>query len=209
MKCFRVKPFNDQNPLMGDLPFYRVEQNHVFARIGIDYAGPFSIKTHKLRGSKLCKAYIALFVCMVTKAVHLELVTELTTQAFIATFRRFTSRRGKPVTVYSENGSNFVGANRELNDLNNFLKTVDNQNIILKTFSDEGIQWHFLPVASPSFGGMWESGVKLTKHHLRRILGNSHVTFEEFNTILVQIEAILNSRPLSPLSPDPNDIKNI
>lgn len=205
VKCFRVKPYTNQAPLMGNLPSCRVSQGGVFIDVGIDYAGHFLLKTHKLRNPKLIKCYIALFICMTTKAIHLEAVTELTSEAFIATFRRFVSRRGKPKRVYSDNGTNFVGANKEIKQLNEFLSSIENQNKITNTFNIDGIAWHFIPSSSPTFGGLWESGVKLTKHHLRRVLKNVHVTFEDFSTILAQVEAVLNSRPLSPLSSDPND----
>lgn len=203
--CFRIKPAMDSMPIMGNLPSTRTEQNSVFKNVGIDYAGPFSIKTHKLRGFKIIKCYIALFVCMSTKALHLELVSDLTTDAFIATFRRFIGRRGKPLVVYSDNGTNFVGADREIKRLNEFLKSKQLHNTIANTFNVDNIEWKFIPSRSPTFGGLWEAGVRSVKFHLRRVLKTSQVTFEEFYTILVQIEAIVNSRPLSPLSSDPND----
>ena len=73
-------------------------------------------------------------------------------------------------------------------------------------FATEHILWHFIPPRSPHFGGIWESAVKAVKYHLRRVVGNASLTYEEFNTIIVQVEACLNSRPLSPLSADPDDL---
>lgn len=204
--CFKIKP-RSQAPLMGDLPPARVQQSAVFQNVGIDYAGPFLLKTHKLRGHKLIKAYVALFICMSTKALHLEVVTELTSDAFLATFRRFIARRGKPSKVFSDNGTNFVGANHDLKKLYRLLQCDQIQKDVLQACSKDSIEWNFIPAASPNFGGLWESGVKLVKYHLRRVLGNIHATFEDFYTILVQIEAVVNSRPLSPLSSDPSDIQ--
>lgn len=206
IRCFKVKPPFDAAPIMGNLPAPRLEPNSVFLNVGVDYAGPFSLNANKLRNNKLLKAYIAIFVCLSTKALHLELVTELSTDAFIAAFRRFVSRRGKPANMYSDNGTNFVEANHELENLNSLLKNRDNQGEISTAFSGDKISWHFIPASSPTFGGLWEAGVKLTKHHLRRVLANTHLTYEDFNTVLVQIEAVVNSRPISPLSSDPTDI---
>lgn len=197
--CFKAKPMS-LNYLMGNLPKVRVTQYIPFINTGIDYAGPVLLKDRKTRNAKLLKGYICLFVCMSVKAVHLELVTELTSQAFLAVLRRFISRRGKPSVIYSDNGTTFVGANNELVD---FLKK--NSELISTNLSNEGINWRFIPPRSPNFGGLWESNIKQVKYHLKRILGNSNLTYEDFSTVLTQIEAILNSRPLCPLSSDPTD----
>lgn len=141
---------------------------------------------------------------MSTKAVHLEIVSNLTTDGFIATFKRFLGRRGKPANVFSDNGSNFLGANNELSELYEFLQ--NNELYVSENLATERICWHFIPARSPSFGGIWETGIKSVKYHLKRILSNTAYTFEEFCTIICQIEAILNSRPLSPLSSDPEDL---
>ena len=106
--------------------------------------------------------------------------------------------------MYSDNGTCFVGAARELRELGAFL--VSNSDDLTESIEGEGVQWSFIPAGSPHFGGLWESGVKSVKHHLRRVANNIVLTFEQFNTFLIQIEAVLNSRPLSPLSPDPSDL---
>ncbi|XP_071580238.1 uncharacterized protein [Temnothorax nylanderi] len=206
VKCFRNKPQHIQTP-MGELPKFRVTLTAPFHATGVDYAGPFLIKDRKGRGSKTSKAFVCLFICFATKAVHLELVSDLTSEAFIAALRRFSSRRGKPAHIYSDNGTNFVGANRELKSLAQFL--TDEAKNIERASGEIGITWHFIPAHSPHFGGLWEAGVKSTKHHLRRIAGNAVLTFEEFYTFLTQIEALLNSRPLIPMSSDPNDLTPI
>lgn len=204
MKCFRqtAKPVN---PIMGDLPKYRLTAVYPFHSTGVDYAGPFLIKDRKGRGAKISKCYICLFVCLGTKAVHLELVSDLSTDAFIATFRRFVSRRGKPSHMFSDNGTNFVGASKELKNLQDFVN--QNESIITDCMSQEGIVWHHIAPNFPNCGGLWEAGVKSCKHHLKRILTQTPLTFEDFATLLTQIEAVLNSRPITPLSDDPNDFE--
>lgn len=206
IKCFRHNPRQADIP-QGDLPNFRVTSTAPFHATGVDYAGPFFIKDRKGRGCKTSKAYVCLFVCFATKAIHLELVSDLTSEAFIAALRRFSSRRGKPAHIYSDNASNFVGANKELESLARFL--ADESKHIVDALADIGVTWHFIPAYSPHFGGLWEAGVKSTKYHLKRIAGGSVLTFEEFYTFLTQIEALLNSRPLIPMSSDPNDLTPI
>ncbi|XP_051171022.1 uncharacterized protein LOC127287913 [Leptopilina boulardi] len=203
VKCYRAKP-RSAVAYMGDLPESRLLQTRPFLRTGVDYAGPFAIKDRKTRGAKITKAYVCLFVCFSTKAIHLELVGDLTSDNFLSALRRFVSRRGKPSDDYSDNGTNFVGARRELAELTDFL--LKNESTIIESAVDLSVQWHFIPPRSPHFGGLWEAGVKTVKGHLKRILTDASLVYEDFYSVLVQVEACVNSRPLSPLSDDPNDL---
>lgn len=202
VRCFRVKP-REKNVIMGMLPADRVIPAPPFSSCGVDYAGPVLIKNKRGKGSIKIKGYIAVFVCFSTKAIHLELVTELTKEAFIATFRRFVARRGKPNKMFSDNGTNFVGANSELEALGKFLQ--ESSDNLSELIANQGVEWHFIPAFSPHFGGLWEAGVKSCKVHLKRVLANAWLVYEDFSTVLCEIEAILNSRPLTPMSTDPSD----
>lgn len=201
--CVTCKRFKGKiiTPIMGQLPEQRLHANFVFSDVGVDYAGPIMINNRKGRGSVLIKSYICIFICFVVKAVHLELVTDLTTESYIAAINRFISRRGKPNNIYSDNGRNLVGAARVIT---NFIR--NHSESIYSCAAEQGVNFHFIPPYSPHFGGLWESTVKSVKHHLKRVLGMANLTYEEMYTLLVQIEGILNSRPLTPLSSDPSDL---
>jgi Family of unknown function (DUF5641) len=108
------------------------------------------------------------------------------------------ARRGKCARIYSDNGTNFVGAQKELAAC---LKETDGQ------MANEGIEWYFNPPSAPHFGGLWESAVKTTKYHLTRIMKDTRLTLSELSTLLCQIEACVNSRPMTPLSSDPLDVE--
>nr|XP_037875903.1 uncharacterized protein LOC119630464 [Bombyx mori] len=208
-KCVRCHRFTqtDNHQLMSNLPQQRVTPCRPFTFTGVDYSGYIELKINKGRGVKTSKGYIAIFICMATKAVHIELVSDLGTETFIAAFQRLCARRGTPKHMYSDCGTNFIGAAKVLGqEFKNF------KQIMTPEFFDElaklEVEWHFNAPAWPSAGGLWEAAVKSMKRHLRRVLGDQKLTYEEMSTLLTKIEACLNSRPLCPLTEDPEEFYN-
>ena len=186
--------------MMGQLPHQRVHPSPAFTITGVDCAGPFTLKKGHTRKPVLVKAYIAIFVCFSSKATHIEIVSDLTTEAFLACLRRFVARRGLPQEIHSDNGTNFRGAKNDLNDLYQFLKSNTTLSAINSYLLSQRIQWHCIPERASHFGDLWEAAVKSTKHHLQRIVGTQRLTYEEFSTITIQVESCLNSRPLTTLT---------
>ncbi|XP_063636012.1 uncharacterized protein LOC134806617 [Cydia splendana] len=197
VRCLRFKHDTVQ-PIMGQLPASRTDLEFPFLHCCVDYAGPVLIADRKGRGCKLIKSFLAIFICNSTKACHIELVTALSSEAYIAALKRFVSRRGLPLTITSDNGTNFVGACNELAQL---LMKSDLEGQV----AQEGIEFKFVPAYTPHFNGLAEAAVRSTKHHLKRLLQTTHFTYEEMATCLTEIEAALNSRPLTPFSTDPSD----
>lgn len=197
-RCVRLASVNPQ-PVMADLPASRVTECFPFSRVGIDFAGPLPMTEQRLRKSRQYKVYIAVFVCFTVKAVHLEYVSDLSTDALLAALHRFVARRGCPTDIYTDCGTNFVGASNQLRAL------VNDPDCKERLIANVTSSWHFNPPAAPHFGGLWEAAVRSAKRVMVRIMGNHKFTLEEFCTILCRVEAILNSRPLVPLSTDPTE----
>lgn len=153
IKCFRNKCATQQQ-LMGQLPTNRVTPNRPFLNCGVDYAGPFEIKKFRGRCKTFYKSYFALFVCFSTKAVHLEVVIDLSSAAFIAAYRRFISRRGLVKNLYSDCGTNFIGSEKTVTRSMSIVEKQWNESIAgeLAAFQTT---WHYNPPGSPHFGGLW------------------------------------------------------
>ena len=151
------------------------------------------------------KGYIAIFICMATRAVHIEVVEDYSSEAFIAAFHRFTARRGHCKKLYSDQGTNFVGADAQLKQM--IVASSSFSSPIVKSLAQEGTSWIFNPPSAPHFGSIWEAAVKSAKHHMRRVIGDQVLTFSELATLMCRIEACLNSRPLTALTDDPSDLE--
>ncbi|XP_065355117.1 uncharacterized protein LOC135949468 [Calliphora vicina] len=201
--CFKYKPRLMQQ-IMGDLPADRLKAQRPFLVCGVDFCGPFYI-SYRIRGKPPYKTYVAIFVCFASKAIHIEVVSDLSTNTFLLCLKRFIGRRGIPLRLYCDNATNFVGANFKLQEFKQHFFNDDNVKSLMNYSEITGFKFVFIPPRSPHFGGLWESAVKSTKNILVKNMSKSGVTYEEFQTILIEVEAILNSRPLTPRSDDPND----
>lgn len=188
-KCVTCRRFAGKSleAAPASLPHNRVRDAAVFEMTGIDFAGPLYLRDGR-------KSWVCLFTCAVFRAVHLELVTTLSTEGFIEALRRFVARRGRPTTIYSDNGTNFTGAS-------NILRSIDWDKI--QAFSSvKKIQWLFNPPSAPWWGGWWERLIRIMKDLLKRTLGKASLNYEEMCTVLCECESIVNARPLTYLSDD-------
>ncbi len=201
VRCFRFNS-KPKHALMGDLPKARITPSRPFDHTGVDFAGPIGGRCGK--GMLTQKWYLAIFVCFSTKAVHIEVVSSLTTEGCIAAIHRFAARRGVPSRIYSDNGTNFMGSKAELARLRSLIHA--KRGGVVKEVGSKGMEWVVIPPASPNFGGLWEAAVKSAKAHLKKVVGKALLTFEELATLCCDIESMMNSRPLAPISDDPKDL---
>ncbi|XP_047995968.1 uncharacterized protein LOC125233866 isoform X2 [Leguminivora glycinivorella] len=197
--CKRIAGQTLKN-IMGNLPAQRIKADFPFTSTAVDMAGPYLITDRRGRGCKITKCYLCLFICLRYKCVHIEAVSDLSKDAFVLALRRFIARRGRPAELFCDNGRNFVAAAKEIND---FFKLYKSD--LSEFAAGQGIKFKFAPAYAPNFNGYVEAGIRSAKFHLKRVLGNTHLTFEEIASLFSQVEAILNSRPLCPLSPSPLD----
>jgi hypothetical protein len=202
VRCFRANP-STAVQLMGDLPEARVKLTTPFVNTAVDYTGFYLIRKSSARRSTLTKGYVVVFKCMCTGAIHLDIASDLSSQTFIAVLDRFVSRRGPCSQIFTDNATCFQGADKTLKKL-----LLDMEPSVKQYCANKMIKWNFTTPRSPSAGGIYESGIKLMKHHLKRIITRSY-TYEQFYTILCKIEAVLNSRPITPMSNDPEDFRTL
>lgn len=197
--CRRLRGLTGQQK-MADLPRSRVTPDEPpFTRTGVDYFGPFDVK----RGRATVKRYGVIFTCLTIRAIHLEVAASLDTDSFINALRRFISRRGQVMELRSDNGTNFIGAERELK------RAIQEWNIsrIENTLTQKGIKWIFNPPTASHHGGVWERLIRSIRKILHTTLKTQRLDEEGLQTFLCEAEAIINSRPITTPSSDPNDLE--
>ena len=186
---------------LAPLPAFRFpteETKFPFDNTGLDFFGPFYIE-HKQ--GNIEKHYGFIFTCLVTRVVHLETCPDLNTDTFLNAYRRFTCRRCQPILLCSDNGKTFVGASEELKKS---VKALDKDKIY-KALAAVKTTWKFNPSYGPHFGGVWELLIQSAKRTLLIILGSKRLSFDIFETIMVEVEAIPNSRPLTNVADQPEN----
>ena len=166
-------------PVTCDLPEFRVNVGRAFETAAVDFCGPVYVKQMFQKVTKMNKAYIAITTCASTRMIHLELTPDLTTSAYLRSQRRFIARRGFPRLIVSDNGKTFKGS--ELIDYNTRHK----------------IRWRFNLAKAPWWGGLFERLIRSTKRCLKKVMKNRKLTYEELLTVLTEIEAVINNRPLT------------
>ena len=199
-KCIicRLRRGKPQNPPMADLPLCRLAYGlRAFTHTGLDYFGPMMVKIGRRRE----KRWGALFTCMTTRAVHLEIAATLTASSTIMAIQRLAARRGLPAFIYSDNGSNFTRADKELREAAETID-IDKQHEFARS---RQIRWTFNPPDAPHMGGAWERLVRSVKIALKHTLKETAPAEETLWTLLVEIEHMINSRPLTHVSTDPSD----
>ncbi|XP_031425672.1 uncharacterized protein LOC116220857 [Clupea harengus] len=185
---------------MADLPGERlVTDLPPFTNVGLDYFGPFEVR----RGRSMLKRYGVIFTCMTSRAVHLEVACSLTTDSCINAIRRFLCRRGPAQHMRSDHGTNLVGAERELREA---LQAMEHRKI-QQTLRKEGVQWSFNPPTASHHGGFWERLIRMVRHVLCSVLKQQTLDDEGLTTVFCEVEAILNSRPITKVSDDPQDLE--
>ena len=191
-KCLTCRRLNATSigQQMADLPAARVKEGwYPFQYVGVDYFGPFRVK----RGRLVEKRYGCIFSCMQCRAVHLELAQSLTTDSFILALMRFVNKRGAPMEITSDNGGNFLGADRELGD---WLSKLD-QDQITDQMVEKRISWSFNPPNASHRGGVWERMIRSVRKILNSVAGRQSLDEELLWTYLTQAERIVNDRPLT------------
>ncbi|XP_058840720.1 uncharacterized protein LOC131696193 [Topomyia yanbarensis] len=196
MLC-RVKKAKPLQPKMAPLPKARLSPfTRPFSYVGLDYFGPMAVKV----GRSLAKRWVALFTCLSVRAVHLEVVHSLSTESCKMAIRRFIVRRGSPLEIYSDNGTNFQGANRELQEQ---MKSINQS--LAEIFTNVNTKWVFNPPSAPHMGGSWERLVRSVKTAFATISTCKNPSEETFATIITEAEGVVNSRPLTFISLEADD----
>ena len=201
-RCITCQRWNARlgEQVMAPLPEARVTPcNAPFTAVGVDYFGPIYVKLKR----STVKRYGCVFTCLAIRSVHIEVSHDLSTDSFIQAFTRFVSRRGPPTQVYSDNGTNFKGAEAEIK----YALGRWNQHQIQDHCGKRGIEWHFNAPSASHTGGVWERMIRSIRKIMRSLLSDQLVDDQTLLTLLAEVEKILNDRPLTRQTDDVNDLQ--
>ena len=190
-------PYNEVE--FADLPSERVSEDPPFTHVGIDFAGPLYVLDELSKTKETVKVYILLFTCASTRAVHLELTRGLCVEAFLLAFRRFATRRGLPATLNSDNAKTFKSSSKDI-------RSITRSEEVWNYLTNRRITWSFIVEKAPWWGGYWERLIRSVKRPLKKILGRATLNFEQLRTILVEIEGVINARPITYVYDDQDSI---
>lgn len=207
--CIRYQR-SDQEQIMGQLPRERVSSARPFYYCGLDFFGPIEVKRFEGRCKTFERGYGVVFICLTTKMIHIETVSDMTTKKFIWALERLAAIYRVPHTIFSDNAKTFLGAENKLyqfkeqweQSMLSMLNGADLDSFIMT----KGVVWKYITPRAPFQGGLWEAAVKSAKYHIRRVLGDRQFTFEQFQTLFAKIAAVLNSRPLVRLNDNPTEL---
>ncbi len=196
VNCRKVvgKPYQAPDP--APLPKSRIQELVPFKRTGVDFTGALYVKSNGQEE----KVYICLFTCAVTRAVHLEVVNDLTEETFLQAFRRFASRKSLPTKMISDNASTYLSAANEL-------KQLFESPHLKEEFANRGVEWEFIPKRAPWYGGFWERLIGMTKTVIKKVLGRAKIDVTTLQTLVTEVEAVLNDRPLTYVTSDLQDVE--
>lgn len=192
---FYARPFSQP---MGNLPLQRLVESTPFLTTGVDLMVPIYVRPFS-KNKETTKVYVCLFVCAVTRAVQLELVSSLSTDTFLLALERLIASRQEVRTLISDHGTNFAKTARLLNNLRSCPR-------LAAFLANKRMEWRFIPTEAPWWGGYWERLVRVVKDTLRKSLGFQCLNFEEMWTHVKSIEAMVNSRPLARDTDSPTDL---
>lgn len=193
--CKRFQGHSYKAAPVTNLPVFRTREARPFQITGVDLTGALYVRS----GGNTTKVYIALFTCAVSRAVHLEMVCDLTADAFLLALRRFIGRRSCPQYIYSDNATNFVSASKQIN-------IVYKHSSVQDFSASRGCEWRFIPRKAPWFGGFWERLIGIVKSCIKKTLGRALISIDQLHTLVIEIESRVNDRPLTYTSGDLSDL---
>ena len=191
--CKRIEGLPYRPPKPPPLPRFRVAEEPPFTHTAVDFAGPLFLKVNKI--CEESKVWICLYTCCVVRAVHLDIVPNLSTEAFLRSVKRFAARRGLPQRFLSDNGKTFKSAAT-------LIKAIVTSQEVQEQFLNLGVEWQFNVERAPWWGGVFERMIKMTKSCLRKMIGRARLSYDELITAIIEIEMVINSRPLSYITGD-------